>query len=394
MRLKDLKVIAIIITLFFMSFVISFFYEGMITLPTEGDSLTYHIPIAQSILKGQIFKPNFYLGYYPSNAETLLSLFLLLHIPLNIFNVFGWILLFFALLFLGKSFGLKYELSIVYSISICMVHGMIRWLNTQVIDIWLALFFVLSLLLLQTIKNNKKHFLYLGIVFGLLIGTKYSGPLFALVLLIIYFKQIKNKLTLINVLLFFTPVIFLGGFWYIRNILLVHNPVYPQPLLSLSGMPKWDIFHVQVWKATLFYPQKMINAYIAEYMIWPLLLLPIIGVIFYMIFKKKVISQGIKELLAIGICNFVIYLFLPTSSEYNIIVSSFRYSYPSLIPLMLSMFLFFQNIKKESYLILATFSNIALLPSLTYRPKLVIPLFIFIILLYNWKGVRSLIEGK
>ena len=59
-------------------------------MPSEGDSLNYHIPIAKNILSGNIiFQKNIIEieQWYPGATEVILGLFILLHIPLNLFNV-------------------------------------------------------------------------------------------------------------------------------------------------------------------------------------------------------------------------------------------------------------------------------------------------------------------
>lgn len=392
MNKLNVKTVSILLFALFMSLFMSHLYEGITTMPLEGDSLAYHIPIAQSVLTLKIFDPVFYLGFYPGNGEVILSVLLLLNLPVNIFNIIAWILLFVALIKLGRTFGLDFDTSMIYSVFVSCVHGIIRWLNSQIIDIWLGIFFVLSLVILHTFTGRRRQFIMLGIAFGLTIGTKYSGPLFIVVLLIIYFNKIRKYLSLVNVVLFFIPLSILGVSWYLRNIFITGNPIYPQSILFFKGMPSWSIFNIVVWEAIVSRFLLFINAVTAEYGVWFFLM--IITFVYYLFFlRKKIIAGGrFKLLTVIGICNLIIFLFLPTSYEYNIIVSSMRYSYPAFIPLMLAIFLFFINFKKFNVLVLLGFCNIVLLPSVSYRPKIIIPLSIITLLFFYRGEVINLIR--
>ena len=84
-----------IAVLLFIYFLLSFSYSGITSKPSEGDSLAYHIPIAKSVLDASVFSPSregYALGFYPGSAEVILAGFMFLNLPLNLYNVLGWIL--------------------------------------------------------------------------------------------------------------------------------------------------------------------------------------------------------------------------------------------------------------------------------------------------------------
>jgi len=369
--------------IFFIYHLFRAFFIGVTTPPLEGDSLAYHIPIAQEMWNGGLFHPKDILHFYPSVGEAILSIFYLFHIPANIFNVVGTILLFLAARILGKQSGLKNELPTIFAVAVCLLPITLRWINTQVIDVWLAIFFVWSLVLLQKPKKSAKYYLLLGTSLGLLIGTKNSGPVFAALLLVVYWENIKGYLQPKNVFNFAIPVSILGIFWYVRNVFLVGNPLYPQAILGLKGAPNWDILMWCVGEIAIWYPDKIFNALISEYMVWS------IAVILPLLFIRRIHDSGdVKKLLLVGYANLAFFFFLPTSPEYSIIVSSFRYAYPMIIPLMLVTFFILQRIKKEKIIMLLSLANILFLPGYEYQPKL---LFIFIIgvLLYFHKHDKA-----
>src|SRR5690606_4394581 len=145
---------------------IFFFWQGVTTIPSEGDSLAYHIPIAESILDGTVFYPSthgYALEYYPGSEELLLAALMFFHMPLNLFNMIGWFVLAFLALRLGQSYNLSTQLSLIFSVCSTTTIGMIRLLNNQTIDIWLAVFFVWSLLLLRHPKKSLRYFFLLGV---------------------------------------------------------------------------------------------------------------------------------------------------------------------------------------------------------------------------------------
>lgn len=388
----ELKTTATLLIIIFFSLVFIYCFEGLNTLPYEGDSLAYHIPIANSIRNGEIFRPTFYLGFYPSNAEVILAVLLFLKLPLNILNVLGLILVFFALIKLGIFYGLSKILSIIFSVSIVYTNVFIRWLNTQVIDIWLALFYVFTLIVLKLFDGSKKHFFLLGVSGGLLTGVKFSGPLFLFVLLLINIRKILNKINFIKVILFAVPFSFLGLSWYLRNFWLTGNPVYPQAIYNLPGYGNWNIFALKVGEALIRFPFKFINAAISEYLGWLILIIIFTGIIFFKIYKKSLKNNEIISLLTISFLNVLIFLFLPTSENYDVIVSSFRYSLPALITIALAITLYFQEKNLQYVLIITTFINIPLIPITAYHPKLLFPIFIMLYIFYRFKLIKYLIK--
>ncbi len=374
---------ATIFIIFFLYHIFRASFIGFTTIPIEGDSLAYHIPIAQEMWQGGLLHPKDILHFYPSIGEAILSLFNFLGFPLNLFNVIATILLFYALRILGKQSGLKNGTATIFAVSICLLHITLRWINTQVIDVWLAVFFTWSLILLQKPIKTFPQYLLLGASLGLLIGTKNSGPMFALILIFTYRENFMRNITSKNILNFIVPISLFGMFWYVRNFFLVGNPLYPQSILGLQGAPNWDILKWHVGEIALRYPGKMLDAIISEYMVWA------IAFVVPLILWKKIWENDVhKKLFVVGYANLLFFLFLPTSPEYSIIVSSFRYAYPVIIPLILITLLYLQRMKKEKIIVLISLANILFLPGYEYKPKL---LFIFLtcVLVYFHKHDKS-----
>src|SRR5580658_2833350 len=93
-------------------FFCSFLFVG-ITTP-HPISLDYNVPLAQSIISGHFidFHSNDIYIYFPGASNSILGLFILLHVP-NLFGLFSWFLLFISCYILGKTFGLTKDMSII-----------------------------------------------------------------------------------------------------------------------------------------------------------------------------------------------------------------------------------------------------------------------------------------
>ncbi len=396
-RDKRLKVLSKVSLIIFLYIIISSIYSGIHGGITESDSIFYHIPIAKSVLNGTFLNPagfhanNPWLKYSPGSSETILSLFLLFNVPIYLFNVLAIVILFFLVRHLGILLNLNYELSTVLAVSISSVHGIVRWANTQVIDIWLAVFFVMSLILLERPKNNIFYFVKLGFALGMLIGTKYTGPLFLCVLMLFYFRKLIRYVNFYRLIFLLIPFTLFGLFWYIRNYIVIQNPFYPQETFMFKGA-NYHILSVAVWNIVFLYPTgfiRTLNAFMGEYMIWSLsLFLSPVYLIIKLVQNKS--NSKIIRLTGIGILNCIIYLFLPSALQDNIMVSVFRYSYPALIPLIIIVFIAAKELGKTELITLIAVINLVILPEFSYHPKLLI--FLFPLALFTYYNKYCLVR--
>lgn len=346
--MKSLALAALAIWTFIFAY---FLYKGVTTVPWEGDSLAYHLPLARNIL-ARNFSRLASLEYYPGAGETILAIFMGLQLPLNLYNLLGWSLLCYMVFRLGKHFGLASPLAIVLATSVGALTSVVRLIPTQTIDIWLAIFYLWTVLLLESPQKTWIYFLKLGCGLGLIIGTKYSGPLFLLPLLIIYApKFIKTFQT--KALISLLPISMLGLSWYLRNWILKGNPLYP------SGSADFHLLNWQLWKTPLFTAFggfKLLEALISEYLVWAIA--PLLA-----------LRSGDTKLKFLGFANLTVCMFLPTWPEN--IISDLRYTYIAFIPCMLAIFLWFQRRGQAKHIALVALATmVAVIPQLDYFPKL------------------------
>lgn len=357
-------------------------FTGVITAPNEGDSLGYHIPIAQTVLTGEFLHPHYKFlyehkyawdrMYFPAASELILALFIFLHVPLNLYNVLAWVGLLVSGYLLAWSHKLDSRFALIFAFTICTLNTVLRWLNSQTVDIWLAVFFMLSLTLLQKPKDTIFYFVKLGFVLGMLFGTKYSGSSFAVVLLILYGFSLLKYINLQKFIGFTIPFFLLGIFWYIRNYLATGNPIYPQRFLIFKGN---QFSGIQVWQAFLHYPTDTFNSLILEFRVWSLvLLIPFLYLIYVILKKNKVTNLPIK-LIYLAVTNFILFLFFPSAPENNIHISNYRLAYPVFIPLILFVFIFAKVKDRVEELTTISIANMVMLPPMQIYPKLI---FIYI----------------
>lgn len=361
----------------FVFLIIHFGYRGFVTTPAqliEVDSLTYHIPIAESIASGNLLPPDLPhgLGFYPSIGETLLAVFIIFSIPLNLFNVIGIIVLFVSGYFLARKYSLGKETSIVYSFAIVSLNSVLRLANNQTIDIWLGIFFILCLILLVTPKKTVFDYLLMGLAFGLLIGVKFTGVLFATNLIFAFWREAFRNISLKKLFTFYVPVAVLGFSWYIRNYYVIGNPIYPASLLGFTGHSDFlRVYNMPLKEmagdlSTFLY---FITALNSEYLLWTLL---VVLVPAYLVLqrRKPYKNEKIIKLCLLGLMNFFVFLFVHSiPGNYT---SDVRYLFPSIFTLILCAFIIAKRHRFEHRLgIFTLLSSVAVFAQFSYRPKII-----------------------
>ncbi len=339
-----------------------------------GESVSVHIAMAKMILNGSILHPpnlieNF---LFPASNHLLLALILLTRIPVNLFNVIGIAALFAVALYTGKIFNFTRIYAVFFAIALCSIYGILRYALAQQIDIWLLVWFLLTLILLYKPKPTMLYYVFLGFSSGMLFGSRYFTCVNLLILLILYYRNFFKYLTIKRFLIFACLVCILGVSWYIRNYIATGNPFYPQGFLMFKGACQNECYMNTVLKTVITHPAFIISAFISEYMIWSFafVLLPIFSIITFITKQHKKFTT-VNKLILLGMINILIYLFFPSSDVYHGVVSSVRYSFPIYGTFMLALFVLAKQLHYEKLLEIITFANISfLILPYPYHPKL------------------------
>jgi hypothetical protein len=356
-----------------------FFWNGVTTKPSENDSLGWHIPMAQSILTGKVWGRGLYqsqYGYYPAMGEAVLAIFMLLKIPLNLYNWLGWVVLFLVMRALGKRKGLGEDLATILAAGAVFLPTVMRLFPTQLVDIWLAVWWGWLLWLLEKPNKSLRYWISLGTAAGLVIGTKYTGLVLLFLAAIIYRENIRKVFNAKGVIWFLTMMLLVGGFWYIRNWVVWGDPLYPQNILWFKGYQTFQL--PIIWKDSLNTPRGwglLIQAVFSEYLIWAgLILLPLV-------YRNARVWAGI---IILGM-----YLILP--GDFRTVVSNLRYLVPGFMLLIAEAGEYFRKIKQTEWLGMVVVVNaVSVLPQLDYHPK------VWLVTLVIWAAVilRNGLYGK
>jgi hypothetical protein len=299
------------------------------------DSLMYHLPIVGNIMQSGAIMEN------PANFEidTFINIF-----PKNMELFFLWNVIFLKnssitdlsqlpFLIVGilttysiaSKLDIKVKSALFSSLLFFFTPIVILQINTNYIDIAVSvlLLIVINYLLYESpsFKNILSHtvekddrkvpIILAGVTAGILLGSKGSGPLFAIIILSaiivqefikyrqqIYAKTPEEKFDVIKdsvisyIIYFFLPLIMLGSYWYIKNWMLYGNPVYPMeitvfditlfkglfkkmrdpvPLLIENSTYLSRLFHVWMEKVEFYLYDSRLSGFGP---LWTILLLP------------------------------------------------------------------------------------------------------------------------
>ena len=339
-----------------------FFYQGVTTVASEGDSIMYHLPIARSVIDGTVFTGSRYFdayAYYPGTGETIVAVMMALGLPLNLFNWLGWVLLFWVTRVFGMNRGLSGELATVTAVAVTMLPTAVRLFPTQLVDIWMAVWWGWGMIKSEKIRSGKAKlgdWVLWGVILGLLVGTKFSGLMYAVILIVWCGKQIWSA-GIKKALGWVIPAALIGGWWYIRNWILKGNPMYPLDFLWWQGEPSARL--PIVWKTLLeirgitFFAGSLVSEFLLGA---GLLLLPL--------WRRN-------GWVWVGMAVVLVFAVLPGGVP--TILSNCRYLMPAMLVLAVEAARWAQEKRKEEWMgTLAVLNSVMVLPQLEYKPKLLL----------------------
>lgn len=239
-------ILSIILSFIGVNYILALF-QAIYEPPSGYDSMAYHLPMAIEWIKtGKILPIYFalFLSYMPGTGEllsatqimTIKSDFLVssIQFPFLIISAI-------SIYSIGKTIGLNKKASLIASLFLFSTPVFVEEVQRLYIDIIFMSFVLLTLhYALKYLKTKNRTFFFLSAVTaGLLMGTKYIGMHFLILIipvliisLIIHSKiQILKFIFFIkNSLLWISITLLVGGYWYIRNWVITGNPIFPSPV--------------------------------------------------------------------------------------------------------------------------------------------------------------------
>ncbi|MDZ4242935.1 MAG: hypothetical protein U1D99_08925 [Candidatus Omnitrophota bacterium] len=253
------------------AFVSAWLFVSAYFLPPRGtDDLSYHLPVIfETILHHKIqLLPVDLNGHFafPMNAEMLFLWPVIYFHHIRWVDIVQWVVGFFGVLAIYRLAGI-FSVPRRESIFIALLFPLIPLVITQggvnYIDLIISVFYLISLwlaaeLYLQTRDGRSAAqalpYLYgLAVSTGLLLGMKYMNILLVLVLQVLAIPAM-TRLPRRHVLRCALLALLFGGYWYLRNLFLLGNPIYPIDLLThgfgiFTEGPQTE--HIGFWAANL-----------------------------------------------------------------------------------------------------------------------------------------------
>lgn len=223
---------------------------SVIGVPPFGiDSLGYHLPKALNWLQtGSLLTINPVSFFYYPGVSELFDVWLLLpfHDPVLV-NLQNWpfaLLAVLALYSLARRSGLPIRwaaYSGLFFLSIRVVQVTLGYTSFQDNDIVLAALFLTAGALAIAALDGANRWLIIseGVALGLLIGVKFSGPGYALLIIAAHLVLAVTRRQLrrlpVDLALLAGSLLLVGGFWYLHNWIALGNPVPPYAI-QVAGL--------------------------------------------------------------------------------------------------------------------------------------------------------------
>lgn len=351
--------------------IISIYTVLAFKIPFEWDEIAYHFPAMQEISKGKIAFPllqnspyvyfyspfsKFY-GSLPFASESFASILYSMSNgnPASAHILYFVNFILFLLLinkFLINRFKINLRTTIIVDILILLNHGISVLVSSGLIDLNLAIYQFLSILVL--IKSKPRtDLLYLSIFFiAYAVGQKYTALYLVPVGLIYLCKSYLNLNNFKKVIMYSLPIFIIGGgFWYLKNFYLYKNPIYP---LYMGHVGMSDLEYQKLMSSLIFDLKgkidffSLLNTIKVNYSMDIGLILSSCLFIFTLFFKKIKISSDLILLLASSVFVYLINFYFGSQlSRYVLItpiiiyvvasVSFNKFKFVSIIILIISL---------------------------------------------------------
>jgi hypothetical protein len=281
--IKSDLILFFIFMLFFMS-VCWIIFSGYLFPSYTWDALWYHLPIAGYIMQSGAIQeiPNNsfieqFINIFPKNIELFFIwniIFLKNDIITDLSQLLFTIAGVLAIYSIAVKLNIKERAAIYSSLLFFFTPIVILQSTTNYVDVAVSVLFLVALNFLMDDMPCKDGFetrpyegdaggtcfqkrnittVMAGLTAGILLGSKGSGPLFiallsAVVIIrefpgrsnacesgLLRWKKMATKTFQLYFFYFFIPVLFMGGYWYIKNWIIYGNPVYPMEISILNN---------------------------------------------------------------------------------------------------------------------------------------------------------------
>jgi hypothetical protein len=281
--IKSDLILFFIFILFFIS-VCWIMFLGYLFPSYTWDALWYHLPIAGYIMQSGAIQeiPNNsfieqFINIFPKNIELFFIwniIFLKNDIVTDLSQLLFTIAGVLSIYSIAVKLNIKERAAIYSSLLFFFTPIVILQSTTNYVDVAVSVLFLAAVNFLMSDMPCKDWFeprpyegdagetcfqkrnittVMAGLTAGILLGSKGSGPLFIALLSVVViirefpgrsacesgllrWKKIAVKTFQLYFFFFFIPVLFMGGYWYIKNWIMYGNPVYPMEISIFNNI--------------------------------------------------------------------------------------------------------------------------------------------------------------
>lgn len=275
-------------------FGILFYLSSAFVPPYRNDALAYHLPEAMSVAQQGIHFPvngNLFYGNLPVLMEVLYGLLYTVQ-GFTLIHLTHFQILLAGLVVLGGFLKREYNVrsALFALLGILTMYELFVDSTNAYVDAAMVSFETTALLcVIAWVKNRQSTLLIIaGVSSGFALSIKYNALYGALITgsILLFFilreRAVMNS-KLKKLIYFVFPLLFVCAFWYIKNAVLYHNPVYPfyfghngfsnneyknlLDTIKLFEMPR-DLLHFLLIPFHFFTTSYYILIFIA-YLSWP-----------------------------------------------------------------------------------------------------------------------------
>lgn len=227
-------------------FVARLVFDGLLTFPSDWDTLAYHVPLVDHwIREGSLYVPNCAFWYSPGNNE-IVGLWLVAPfsgdflIALN--NLPAVLLTAIAAIELVASFGVSRHLCHLAGMAIMATEVTWRQMVSAENDLAVTGLFLATLLygIRYARRGKRADLVFAAIAFGLLTGVKYYALGYAgvagLGVISLVAASRGPRACARAAAIGLAGAIVLGGYWYARNAWVTGTPLYPKGLTQSTDV--------------------------------------------------------------------------------------------------------------------------------------------------------------
>jgi hypothetical protein len=301
----------------------------------RADTLWYHMPLATRFTDtgdlGAIdrFDPIFFASFYPANSEVLHSIPLLAFgrdIVSPLLNL-GWVALALAAAYsIGRPYGVG-SLSLIGGAIAVGAQNLVEFQAGEALNDIVGVAFVLCAVAVlvnaaaaRGVRLGTPALAVAGLAAGVAAGVKLSflAPVIALFVGVTVIAGAGNRVR--SALWFALPAFAAGGYWYLRNLFAIGNPIpftsfgplgLPTPDRSFELRPGYSVFHyvtdLGIWK-DWFFPGLDDSFGI----LWPIALAAFLGAGLYALLRAS--EPLLRVLGAVVLFTALAYVFTPLTA--------------------------------------------------------------------------------